>query len=35
MFTVLDADTLLFQMRLKDATDGILTTSTQIFSRLN
>lgn len=32
--TVLDADTLLFQMRLKD-TDGILTTSTQIFSRLN
>ena len=34
MFTVLDADTLLFQMRLKD-TDGILTTSTQIFSRLN
>lgn len=32
--TVLDADTLLFQMRLKDI-DGILTTSTQIFSRLN
>lgn len=32
--TVLDADTLLFQMRLRD-TDGILTTSTQIFSRLN
>ena len=30
--TVLDADTLLLQVRLKD-TDGVHTTSTQIFSR--
>ena len=30
--TVLDADTLLFQMRLKD-TNGIRTTSTQVFNR--